>query len=222
MYGISNSKYYILWTCSPRACIWCNRRLLWCAGNHVDIQFEGKTEIWCFQTSNIWIFGSSSSLDLDFSRNQAKVYISLTTDTRVLYDKHTQLKKLTTELNCLRWASALMGLVYNFIKEHKSSNAVSPSFVIPDMVFIKSALAISDIDQEVFLLEEVINDAVEGPFIKYIGNGSVTPYNFLKGEERRLGEFLSFCQHVQYLKTKGLAIVGDFQGKRKKWKMINS
>ena len=147
-----------------------------------------------------------------------RFYISPTTGTRVLYDKHTQLKKLTTELNCLRWASALMGLVYDFINEHKSSNAqaVSPSFVIPEMVFVKSALAISDIDQEVFLLEEVINDAVEGPFIKYIGNGSVTPYNFLKGEEHRLGEFLSFCQHVQYLKTKGLAIVGDFQGKRKK------
>ena len=53
---------------------------------------------------------------------------------------------------------------------------------------------------------------IEGPFIKYIGNGSARPYDFLEGEEHRLGEFLSFCQHVQFLKTKGLAIVGDFQG----------
>jgi hypothetical protein len=81
------------------------------------------------------------------------------------------------------------------------------------MFFVKSALAISEIDQEVFLLEEVINDAEEGPFIKYIGNGSVRPFDFLEGEERHLGEFLSFCQHIQFLKTKGLAIVGDFQGK---------
>jgi hypothetical protein len=64
-------------------------------------------------------------------------------------------------------------------------------------------------------LEEVINEEVEGAFIKYIGNGSVKPYDFLKSEEQRRGEFLSFCQHVQYLKTKGLAFVGDFQGKRK-------
>jgi len=139
-------------------------------------------------------------------------YMSPTTDIRVLYDKHTQLKKLTTEINCLRWASALMGLVYDFINKHKTTNSLSPSFAIPEMVFVKSALAISEIDQEVFLLEEFINDAVEGPFIKYIGNGSVKPYDFHKGEERRLGEFLSFCQHIQFLKTKGLAIVGDFQG----------
>ena len=81
------------------------------------------------------------------------------------------------------------------------------------MVFVKSALAISEIDQEVFLLEEVISEDVEGPFIKYIGNGSVKPYDFLKSEARRRGELLSFCQHVQFLKTKGLAFVGDFQGK---------
>jgi hypothetical protein len=107
-------------------------------------------------------------------------YISLSTGARVLYDKHSQLKKLTVELNCLRWASALMGIVYNFIDEHKAtSNGLSPSFPIPNMVFVKSALEISETDQEVFLLEEVINEEVEGPFIKYIGNGSVKPYNFL-------------------------------------------
>ena len=149
-------------------------------------------------------------------------YILPTTGARVLYDKHTQLKKLTTELNCLRWASALMGLVYNFIDERKTTNGLSPSFTIPEMVFVKSALAISEIDHEVFLLEEFIDEAAEGPFIKYIGNGSVRPYDFHKGEEHRLAEFLSFCQHIQFLKTKGLAIVGDFQGKRKHSKLIIS
>jgi hypothetical protein len=145
-------------------------------------------------------------------------YTSPSTSTRVLYDKHTQLTKLTAELNCLRWASALMGIVYNFIDEHKATNGLSPSFLIPEMAFVRSTLAISETDQEVFLLEEVIDEAVEGPFIKYIGNGSVQPYNFLKSEERRRGEFLSFCQHLQYLKTKGLAFVGDFQGKHKHMK----
>jgi hypothetical protein len=146
-------------------------------------------------------------------------YISPSTGTRVLYDKHSQLTKLTAELNCLRWASALMGIVYNFIDEHKATNGLSLSFPIPEMVFVKSALAISEIDQEVFLLEEVINEDVEGPFVKYIGNGSVKPYDFLQSEERRRGEFLSFCQHVQFLKTKGLAFVGDFQGKQEHMKV---
>ena len=138
--------------------------------------------------------------------------IGTTTGRRILYDKHTQLTKLTAELNCLRWASALMGLVYNFIDDQSMTTlSESQSFPIPKINFVKSALAISD--HEVFLLEEVINEDVEGPFIKYIGNGSVKPYDFLKSEEHRRGEFLSFCQHVQFLKTKGLAFVGDFQGK---------
>jgi hypothetical protein len=143
-------------------------------------------------------------------------YTSPSTSTRVLYDKHSQLTKLSMELNCLRWASALMGLVYNFINEYNATNGRKPSesFPIPDMIFVKSALAISGSDKEVFLLEEVINEEIEGPFIKYIGNGSVKPYDFLEGDEHRRGQFLSFCQHVQFLKTKGLAFVGDFQGKR--------
>jgi hypothetical protein len=76
------------------------------------------------------------------------------------------------------------------------TNSLSPSLSIPKMVFVKSVLAISETDQEVFLLEEVINEEVEGPFIKYIGNGSVKPYDFLKSEVRHQGEFLSFCQKV--------------------------
>ena len=111
-------------------------------------------------------------------------YMSPTTGIQVLYDKHSQLTKLTAELNCLRWASALMGIVYNFIDKHKTSSGLSPSFLIPEMDFVKSVLVISETNQEVFLLEEVINKEVEGPFIKYIGNGSVKPYNFLKGDER--------------------------------------
>jgi hypothetical protein len=148
-------------------------------------------------------------------------YTSPLTGTRVLYDKHSQLMKISTELNCLRWASALMGIVYKFIDEDKATNDLSPSFSIPEMFFVKSALAISETDQEVFLLEEVINEEAEGPFKKYIGNGSVKPYDFLEGEDRHRGEFLSFCQHVQFLKTKGLAFVGDFQGKHEHPDMKN-
>ena len=110
-----------------------------------------------------------------------------------------------------------MGIVYSFIDEHQMT--CSPTqFPIPEMVFVKSALAIAETDQEVFLLEEVINDVVERPFIKYIGNGSVRLFDFLNGEELHRGKFLSFCQHVQFLKTKGLAFVSDFQGRFKHMK----
>jgi len=126
-------------------------------------------------------FGNSTSVAI-----KQCFYTSPSTGTRVLYDKHTQLTKLTAELNCLRWASALMGLVYSFINEHNTTNlnglSPSESFAIPEIVFVKSALAISD--QEVFLLEEVINEEIEGPFIKYIGNGSVKPYDFLESKDR--------------------------------------
>jgi hypothetical protein len=138
-------------------------------------------------------------------------YLSTTGTRKVLFDKHSQLKKLSNELNCLRWASALMGLVYDHIDEHMKTHGPAP-FSIPQISFVKSALAIAEANQETFLLEEVINDAVNGHFVKYIGNGSVKPYDHLKGDDIHTAKFLSFCQHVQFLKTKGLAFVGDFQG----------
>ena len=51
---------------------------------------------------------------------------------------------------------------------------------IPDMRFVKSALAIAEDSHDTFLLEEVIDDAVNGAFVKYIGNGSAKPYDFLE------------------------------------------
>jgi hypothetical protein len=131
---------------------------------------------------------------------------------RAVHDNHTQITKLTNEINCLRWASVLMTLVYDFItsfiKEHGS-----PSFAIPTMRFVKSGLAIAEDTKDTYLLEEVIEDAIDGNFVKYIGNGSVEPFDFLEGNNLHIGNFLSFCQHVQYIKTKQFAFVGDFQGK---------
>lgn len=63
------------------------------------------------------------------------------------------------------------------------------------------------------MVEEVIDEAVDGAFVKYIGNGSVKPLDFLSGTAAYLAQFLSFSQHVRYVKTKGLAFIGDFQGK---------
>ena len=77
--------------------------------------------------------------------------------------------------------------------------------------FIKNALAIIDTTYDTYMVE-VIDEAVHGAFVKYIGNGSVKPYEFLDGPTAYWAKFLAFSQHVQYLKTKGLAFIGDIQG----------
>ena len=130
---------------------------------------------------------------------------------RIVHDNHTQIVKLTAEINCLRWASALMQLVYDFIASFTTEQ--DPPFSIPNMRYVKSALAIAVDTHETFLLEEVIHDSSDGNFVKYIGNSSVEPLGILEGEEVHRAKFLSFCQHVQYVKTKSHAIIGDFQGR---------
>ena len=130
----------------------------------------------------------------------------------LVYDNPTQVTKLSSEINCLRWASALMGLVYELIAEHVKSKG-NPPFNIPTMRFVQTGLAVAEGDhRNTYMIEEVINEAVDGQFVKYIGNGSAIPYTFADRAAAHRSDFLAFCQHVQYSKTKGLAFVGDFQG----------
>lgn len=159
-----------------------------------------------FGTIDKPVFGDSCSIII-----KRCIYTSAASKNQEVWDIHSQLKKLTTEINCLRWASALMGIVYDYIANLTTAFG-DPPFEVPQMRFVKSALAISETDRHPYLLEEVIEDAEEGCFTKYIGNGSVTPFNFLDGDNAYIANFLSFCQHLQFMKTKGLAIVGDFQG----------
>ena len=39
------------------------------------------------------------------------------------------------------------------------------------------------------------------------------PFDFLSSGAAYQADSLAFSQHIQYLKTKGLAFIGDFQGK---------
>ena len=131
---------------------------------------------------------------------------------RLLYDNYTQITKLSAEINCMRWASALMGIVYDFMEKHIATYG-EPAFVIPNMRFVKNALVIADTTRETYMIEEVINEGADGTFMKYIGNGSVKPLDFPTGEAAHRAQFLAFSQHVQYVKTKWLAFIGDFQGR---------
>jgi hypothetical protein len=88
-------------------------------------------------------------------------YLCKASGTQLAYDNHTQITKLSAEINCLRWAAALMGIVYNFINKFTEING-EPSFMIPKIRFAKSALAIVDMTHETYMVEEVI----DGPFIR--------------------------------------------------------
>jgi hypothetical protein len=138
-------------------------------------------------------------------------YLCKASGARLVYDNRTQITKLSAEINCLRWAAALMGIVYDFIDKYTKIHG-EPSFIIPKMRYVKSALAIVDMTHETYMVEEVIDEAVDGAFMKYIGNGSVKPLDLLSDAAAYRAEFLAFSQHVQYMKTKGLAFIGDFQG----------
>ena len=132
------------------------------------------------------------------------------TGERFVYDNHTQVVKLSSEINCLRWASALMELVYDFISE---THLVTAPFEIPAMRYVKSALAVAENDDhDTYMVEEVIDEAVDGKFVKYIGNSSAIPNEFEDESTADRAAFLAFCQHVQYIKTQDMAFIGDFQG----------
>ena len=136
-------------------------------------------------------------------------YKGLVDGEAIPFDNHSQITKLSMEINCLRWSSALMCLTYNFIDGHIKNHGSAP-FVIPRMRFVRSALAIVHDTRDTFLLEEVIDEDTEGDFIKYIGNGSAKPLDHLEGEKLNRAKFLCFCQHLQYNITKGFAFVSDF------------
>jgi hypothetical protein len=65
-----------------------------------------------------------------------------------------------------------------------------------------------------FLLEEVIDANMEGPFRKYLNNVSPEPLLMATKEDKEQAKFLAFSQHVQYWKTKKQAFVSDYQGKQ--------
>ena len=68
-----------------------------------------------------------------------------------------------------------------------------PSFMIPRMCFMKNALAIIDTTHNTYMVEEVIDEVVHGTFVKYIGNGSVKPYEFLNSATAYWAKFLAMC-----------------------------
>ncbi len=89
----------------------------------------------------------------------------------------------------------------------------------PEFQFVASALAIdtvSDSDKKrptSWLLEKRIDAATQGLWRKYINNDSPVPLMMHSKADEQRAEFLAFCQHLQYMLTKKLVFVSDYQGK---------
>ncbi|KAG1828238.1 hypothetical protein EV424DRAFT_1318562 [Suillus variegatus] len=133
--------------------------------------------------------------------------------------------KLFREANVLYWAKALLGLVYDFIEHAVASTSESLPFNIPHVRIVEAGLAISffpggakpsvktGTTHVVFLLEEVIDCGDEDrDFTKFIHNMDPNPLLDPEDYGYDFALFLAFTQHVQYVKTGGLAFISDYQG----------
>ncbi|KAF8527655.1 hypothetical protein JB92DRAFT_877399 [Gautieria morchelliformis] len=120
------------------------------------------------------------------------------------------------EGKALYWAMSLMDMVYCFVKRHVGKAAVSQEgFAVPEVRFVNAGLAIiwntEGKATKALLLEQLI-DASQGLFRKFVHNGSAKPLPDCGSQDYNLACFLCFAQHVQWMKTGGLAFVSDFQG----------
>ncbi|KAF9231982.1 hypothetical protein BU15DRAFT_55558 [Melanogaster broomeanus] len=133
-----------------------------------------------------------------------------------------EMKKLFSEANVLFWAKALLQLTYIFIDRCIIASPTPPPFVIPEVRFVEAGLALSFAPgaskagsktgsaRAAFLVEELIGGG-DGEFVKFIHNMDPNP---LQEDEYgyELSLFFAFTQHVQYVKTRGLAFISDYQG----------
>ena len=122
------------------------------------------------------------------------------------YNLSDELPRILTEANMLYWATSLMALTYGFIDRALQSAPAPPPFNIPSLRYVHGAVALSG--SRAYLLEELLDQSEGDPFVKYVHNVSLR--EGLAGHD--IGEFLCFCQHVQYVKTSRAAFISDFQG----------
>ncbi|KAG6370500.1 hypothetical protein JVT61DRAFT_11413 [Boletus reticuloceps] len=134
-----------------------------------------------------------------------------------------ELEKLYREANILYWAKSLLQLTYDFIDRAISKAATLPPFDIPRLCFIDAGLLLAVKPNEnnakssgtanvqtPYLAEELIPNSKS--FMKYVHNSE--PYPLPEPDEPGydLAQFLCFTQHIQYVKTGGLAYITDYQG----------
>ncbi|KIK73216.1 hypothetical protein PAXRUDRAFT_179000 [Paxillus rubicundulus Ve08.2h10] len=139
------------------------------------------------------------------------------------YSLADDIKKLFVEANVLFWAKSLLQLTYTFIDHCIASSSTPLPFSIPRVRFVEAGLALSFAQGvskvmtkagsawAVFLLEELIRGSDEA-FMKFIHNMDSNPLLQHDNYSHDLSLFFAFTQHVQYVKTGGLAFISDYQG----------
>ncbi len=130
---------------------------------------------------------------------------------------HLKYNALLVECNCIRWASILMDMTYQFIAREVKHRG-EPPYPIPTLRFTRVMITlIQDLPaSKAFLVEEWIDtDDSDCRFIKYLNNRvlhhiSDSPPQACKARE--ITDFLTFAQHVQWQKSGQLAFTSDYQG----------
>ncbi|KAI6006423.1 hypothetical protein EDC04DRAFT_2583001 [Pisolithus marmoratus] len=124
-----------------------------------------------------------------------------------------EVEKLFCKANVLYWAKSLMQMTYQFIDHAVNTYTIPPPFNIPRLWFVEAGLATSSSSTRMtsaYLLEEKI--ICDGVFTEFIHNVDCSPLLDPGEDGYNIAEFLCFMQHVQYIKTKGLAYIADYQG----------
>ncbi|KAG2110403.1 uncharacterized protein F5147DRAFT_574967, partial [Suillus discolor] len=138
-----------------------------------------------------------------------------------------ELPKLFREANVLYWASSLLQLTYDFIN-HRLATSCPPPFPVPRVRFVQGQAVIAAPSGKLgsksimsglkpcpiraaYLLKELI-DGSEDAFVKFIHNMDTDPLLNKLDCGYDLAVFFAFTQHVQYVKTGGLAFISDYQG----------
>ncbi|KAF8444486.1 hypothetical protein L210DRAFT_3393781 [Boletus edulis BED1] len=139
--------------------------------------------------------------------------------------------RLHWEANILYWAKVLLKLTYDYI-DHCIDNANQPPlFEIPRLCFVDARLLVGFSEgplpnagasgkqksggfSSVYLAEEVITSTGgDDKFVKFIHNGDASPRKLGDPTFDEVTNFLSFTQHIQYVKTGSQVFLSDYQGK---------
>ncbi|KAF8124204.1 hypothetical protein EV363DRAFT_1178386 [Boletus edulis] len=65
----------------------------------------------------------------------------------------------------------------------------------------------------IYLAEELIVTTGSNKFMKFIHNGDASPCKLIHTQASQYTIFLSFMQHIQYIKTDGQVYLSDYQGR---------
>ncbi|KAJ6613391.1 hypothetical protein B0H10DRAFT_2222304 [Mycena sp. CBHHK59/15] len=110
-------------------------------------------------------------------------------------------RKIIMEANVLLWAISIMTFTYSFIY-HFIRTSAHPLILPPSR-------------SPTFDLFTLLIDEEHDGFYKFINNGSAVPLLLPTADKSvaAVAEFLSFTQHVQFYKTKGMVYLSDLQAR---------